>query len=334
MQIEMVNEAKVFKQPEQLRGYLWTVAAGWLVMVIAGLGYARIKGIAWGTAVPIIAAFLLELPLYLAPFFVSVREAAARLERWKFAAVLSVTAVLPYLAYSIPTGLFDAMDLYRVGGLAVSLSFWYIVVPGAIWSDLLFLLAPAAVMISRILKTIYDTPIPGTRIDILGHLMLIHVAALAVLVLRGLPGIEPGLIPTRREAVIGVRSFLFFLPLAVGLLYCFKITARPQPLSPLLAPPIFAGIFLVTAFSEEFAMRGVLQQHLERLLGPTAGLLLASVVFGLVHLNFRTFPNWPMVALAGSAGIFYGLAYHQAKSIRASMITHALTVTLWMLFFK
>ncbi|MDP9115318.1 MAG: hypothetical protein M3O20_16765 [Acidobacteriota bacterium] len=37
--------------------------------------------------------------------------------------------------------------------------------------------------------------------------------------------------------------------------------------------------------------------------------------------------------MAAVAGVFYGLAYRQARSIRASMVTHALTVTAWRLFF-
>jgi hypothetical protein len=34
------------------------------------------------------------------------------------------------------------------------------------------------------------------------------------------------------------------------------------------------------------------------------------------------------------AGVFYGLAFRQARSIRASMVTHALTVTTWRMLFS
>ena len=98
--------------------------------------------------------------------------------------------------------------------------------------------------------------------------------------------------------------------------------------------PVFVGIYLVTAFSEEFAFRGVLQQHLTRVLGFWPGLVIASALFGLLHLNFGVFPNWHMVALAASAGLFYGWAYREAGSIRASMITHTLTVVAWTLWFR
>jgi membrane protease YdiL (CAAX protease family) len=336
MPIEKVNKKNGTKPiaQESLRGYAWTSAIGCLVLLVAGIVYSRMKGYAAGLVIPIIAAFLIELPLYLAPFFASARSALSRAGRWKVATGLAVSALLPYLVYAVPTGCFTGWEFYKLFGLAVSLSFWYLVIPGAIWSDLLFLLGPAAVMIAKLMRAIYVSPLPKERIDILGHLMLIHVAAIAVLVIRGLPGVNPGLIPTRREAWIGLKEFLFFLPAGVILVRVLPITARAHPRSLLLAAPIFCGIYLVTAFSEEFAMRGVLQQHLSTLLGANAGWIVTSILFGLVHLNYGFFPNWWMAIMAAAAGLFYGLAYREAGSIRASMITHGLTVTMWLIWFR
>jgi len=275
------------------------------------------------------------LPLYLAPLFAGARAAAARLERWKLAALLAVTAVLPYVAYSVPTHVWNGLDLYRLGGLAITLSFWYIVLPGAIWSDLLFLVCPALLTVSKVMRQVYDSPLDGIRLDILGKLMLIHVAAMAVLVLRGLTGVKPGLVPTRREAWIGVRNFLVFLPAGVALAWALQLRMRPVPLPAWFALPVFFGSFLVVSFSEEFAFRGVLQQHLTRLLGRWAALIVASILFGLGHVGFgNVFPNWPMVVLAGVAGLFYGQAYMEAGSIRASMLTHALTVVVWSIWLR
>ena len=92
----------------------------------------------------------------------------------------------------------------------------------------------------------------------------------------------------------------------------------------------FCGILWVVALSEEFFFRGVLQQALSRLTkSNVAGLVFASVAFGVVHLPFRHFPNWRFSILAGVAGLFYGIAYMRANSIRAAMVTHALVVTVW-----
>ena len=292
------------------------------------------KGIAAGIAIPIIAAFLLELPLYLAPFFAGARAAAGRVGRATLACILATTAVVPYLAYSIPTRCFDAFDCYRLAGLAVTLSFWYLVFPLVMWSDLLFLLAPSLVMILKLLKQIYRSPLPHMQLDILGHLMLIHVAALAILVLRGLQGVKPGLLPSRREAWIGLRSFLLFLPVGFGLVWLLHMKMRTAPFPLWYGAGIFAGAYLVTAFSEELALRGVLQQHLSRVLGIWPALVIASAVFGLTHLSFGVFPNWHLVVLAGAAGLFYGWAYQEAGSIRASMVTHALTVVVWSIWLR
>jgi membrane protease YdiL (CAAX protease family) len=330
MQTETVNKTT----NASLRGYLCLVAVCWLAMVSGGVWYAGVKKIALGIALPIIAAFLLEVPLYLAPFFESARQAAGRMGRWTFAIALTVTAVLPYLVYSLPTGCFNAFDFYRLTGLAFCIAFWYLVFPLAVWSDLLFLLAPAAVMITKVLKQIYGTPLPHVPLDILGKLMLIHVAALSVLVLRGLGGVKPGLLPTRREAWIGLRTFLLFLPVGFAMVWLLHLKMRTAPFPLWYALPLFAGAYIAVAFPEEFAFRGVLQQHLTSLMGETFGLVVTSLLFGLAHLNFGTFPNWNMVALAAGAGLFYGWAYNETGSIRSSMLTHALTATVWSLWLR
>ena len=334
MQIAKQIEITPMQLIHSLRAYLITVAITWAVMIGAGIIYAQKRQIAAGFAVPIITAFLLEAPLYIAPFFASVRTAAARMNPWLLALGLAISAVLPYVVYTVPTHCFGTLDFWRLCGLAASLSFWYLVVPATIWSDLLFLAGPVAVLISRILRNIYGSPLEHEKVEILGHLMLIHVAAIAVLILRRLDGVNPGVIPTKREAWIGLRSFLMFLPLGLGLVKAMHLPWRAQPLNPAYALPIFAGTLVVTAWSEEFAVRGVVQQHLTKLLGPVAGIGIASALFGLAHINFRFFPNWPMVILAGVAGIFFGVAYWQAKSIRASMLTHALVVMVWTLWFR
>ena len=96
----------------------------------------------------------------------------------------------------------------------------------------------------------------------------------------------------------------------------------------------FLGILWVVALSEEFFFRGLLQQWMTQWTGSAAaGLAGTSIVFGAVHLGFRGFPNWKFAVAAATAGWFYGRAYQQARSIRASMVTHALVVTLWRALF-
>ena len=91
----------------------------------------------------------------------------------------------------------------------------------------------------------------------------------------------------------------------------------------------------MVALSEELFFRGLLQQWLEEWTGTAwAGLLLASLAFGAVHLGFRQFPNWKFASLAAIAGVFYGIAFRRGGGIRAAMVAHALVVTTWRTLFQ
>ena len=169
--------------------------------------------------------------------------------------------------------------------------------------------------------------------------MWIRLGMISVLSFRKLGGIGFGFIPNRREWTIGVAHFAILAPVAIvaGMLLGF---ARPHAASPdwakttVLAVGTFAGVLWVLALGEEFFFRGMLQQLLAKhFRSPIAGLAAASVAFGLVHLPFRQFPNWKFAVLATLAGLFYGSAYLRAGGIRASMVTHALVVTMWRVFF-
>jgi membrane protease YdiL (CAAX protease family) len=93
-------------------------------------------------------------------------------------------------------------------------------------------------------------------------------------------------------------------------------------------------MFCVLSLSEEFLVRGVLQQWIEDwTLSRSGALLIASAIFGLLHLWMGGFPNWKWAIVAGVLGWFCGRARNQAGSIRASMVTHALVATTWRAFF-
>jgi membrane protease YdiL (CAAX protease family) len=177
--------------------------------------------------------------------------------------------------------------------------------------------------------------VPRLDVDILGHLALIHVAAIAILVQRPAPATGYGFLPRRHDWLAGVRWFLYFVPIGFPLaLWLGVVRWAPSPVPWKLAGT-FLGILWVVALSEEFFFRGLLQQWLEKWTGNVqAGLIAASVLFGLAHLGFRQFPNWRFVAVAAVAGWFYGRAFQATRSIRASMVTHALVVTTWRAMFQ
>jgi membrane protease YdiL (CAAX protease family) len=91
----------------------------------------------------------------------------------------------------------------------------------------------------------------------------------------------------------------------------------------------------VVSLAEEFFFRAFLQRVIARgTHSETVGLLAAAALFGLAHLPFRKFPNWRLAIVAGALGIFCGLSLLRARSVRASMVTHALVATTWRMFFS
>jgi membrane protease YdiL (CAAX protease family) len=193
----------------------------------------------------------------------------------------------------------------------------------------------AGLTLARPWDDIYREPSPDLPTPILGQLMWIRLGVVAVLLVRRFEGIGFGFLPTTREWRIGLRYYLYFLPLGGALIFALRF-ARFDPAPGLWwkLPLTFAGILWVVALAEEFFFRGMLQQLLSRWLGYPAGLVATSLVFGAVHLPFRHFPNWEFAALAAVAGLFYGQSYLGGNGIRSAMVTHALVVATWRTLFR
>jgi membrane protease YdiL (CAAX protease family) len=91
---------------------------------------------------------------------------------------------------------------------------------------------------------------------------------------------------------------------------------------------LFLGLLWTLALWEEFLARGLLLRWIFDWTGrENVSLIVASVIFGLCHLWFRTFPDWKQAIVAGTLGWFCGKAYIEGEGIRAAMVTHALVVT-------
>jgi membrane protease YdiL (CAAX protease family) len=315
--------------------------AGWLLLALGAFVYARFKGFQLWAALPVAAAFLIEIPFYLLPAFVAPRAWLGNQPKSRAACLLAAGAILPWLVYAPATGEAQAVNLILLLAVALIVAFWYVALPAAPARDALFLAMVAAVYLSKVFDRIYLSPIPKLSISVLGHLMLIRTAALAVLVLRGNVQAEYRFLPTRKEALAGLRYFAVMLPViafaywALGLV---KFRAHPNGagLTILLAVGTFLAILWVVALSEEFFFRGLLQQWLEQWTGNrNTALILAALVFGCAHLGFhRVFPNWRWAIVAAILGVFCGLAWRNSRSVQAAMVTHALIVTVWQVFLQ
>ena len=251
--------------------------------------------------------------------------------------LLTASAIAPWLVYSLVTGEARLVNFCLLLIVAIVVSFWYVVWRPAPLADASFLIVLAGIYLSKAFDRIYLSPIPQQSISVLGHLMLIRTAALAVLILRGNVNAEFRFLPNREEWTIGLRYFVLALP-AVGIVYWALglVQLRAHPLSVLQAIGTFLVILWVVALSEEFFFRGLLQQWLEGWTGNrTTALIVAALVFGSAHLGFhRIFPNWRWGIVAAILGLFLGLAWRHSRSVQASMVTHALIVTVWRVFLQ
>jgi len=253
---------------------------------------------------------------------------------------LVVAAAAPYALASLALRNFSWHSLGVIAALVVVAAFWYVIFPHQTAVDVLFLIFIAAVWLARAIPPLYARPLAALPLGLLGQLMWFRTGIFAILSVRRMQNIGFGFWPAAREWKIGALYFAALAPVAAAAGWALHF-ARPHlryagwERTTLIGLATFFGILWVVALGEEFFFRGLLQQWIGGWLrSDWAGLVLAALLFGSVHLWYRAFPNWRFAALAGVAGVFYGMAYRQARSIRASMVTHALTVTAWRLFFS
>jgi len=318
-----------------LRPYLLIVLGVWALGTLAAYLYAQQLGLAWGSVVGLLPAFLLEAAFYVALGRDDMRKALEKIPPPMLAFGMWITALIPYALAGLPL---TSVNFAWLAGLTFLASFWYVFLPHVGFSDIVFLGFLAAIMLTKVFDRLYPTPVPKLHIEILGQLMLIRTAVFALLCLRKIRGVGFGFVPSRKDWMVGTQYYLMFLPVAVVLALWLKFVTLRWPPHPwwkasLIALGTFLGILWVVALSEEFLFRGLLQQGLDKLSGSKwTGLIAASLLFGSVHLWYRAFPNWRFAVLAAVAGVFYGLAFRSGKGIRASMVTHALVVTTWKTF--
>ncbi len=286
----------------------------------------------------LVPALLLEAFLYFLPLWPKFYDWFKKLYRPLQAGLIWVSGVTPMLLLHWTQGLTpDDFPLLAVALAIVCL--WYLVLPKKPMADLLLLGLLGAFILTPWFKDMFPSPAGTVKLGFLNKQLWMRVGITTFLFLRGwkVPGF--GLMPTKRDWWVGTQQFLFFLAILLPVGFYFNILRIQFPklstwVIPFAAVGTFVGMYLFLALVEEFMFRGVLQQLMTKGLGSKwAGLLVASVCFGAVHLPFRDFPNWRFALLSTVAGIFYGLAYERANSLRAAMITHSLVNTIWTIVF-
>jgi membrane protease YdiL (CAAX protease family) len=289
-------------------------------------------------------AFLLEAVFYLGSIFQETRAWLAQFRPARMqAAFLWFSALAPYLIFSLSAGTFERNSFYLLAGLTAVLSFWYVLLPRRPAYDIGFLVIAAAPLVSRVFARIYRLsdgrpPDEHVQADILGHLMWIRLGIAALLVLREWNPGAFGFWPRSREWRIGTLYYLIsIIPvvlLAVALHDVrFELRAGPWWQVAGIGIGTLFGILWVVALSEELFFRGVIERAmLDR--SRIGAVLVSAILYGSAHLWVHQFPNWRRAAVGTLLGVVFGILYAQTGSVRAPMVTHALVVATWRVFFK
>src|ERR1035438_4551384 len=169
------SDVRMRPMAKSFGGFRAALLAGWMVLGVAGLVFARAKGIPFAAALPVIAAFLAEYPFYLVAGFPAVRRRLAGLcvvspgrASSTLPAVLTGSLLLPYLLCCCGAIRFDALALVRLASLALALSLWYVILPAAMLFDAAFLALIGWVTLGHYFDGIYPRFF-GQHLDILAR---------------------------------------------------------------------------------------------------------------------------------------------------------------------
>lgn len=136
-------------------------------------------------------------------------------------------------------------------------------------------------------------------------------------------------VPHRLLALTLLAGALSIAALTGYWIVMFQLFKMPANVLPDITKlPLFALVLvaimasLVSPLSEEAAVRGYFQVHLEREFRPSIAILISAVLFALIHLT-QGFAL-PKLAVYFLAGLVFGVIAFQANSILASIPVHIL----------
>jgi membrane protease YdiL (CAAX protease family) len=324
-----------------MRPYLIALLCVWTALFVAALYLRREHPHSHWIMTAALPALLLEAVFYLGAMCEQTRSWFARIRSGRTqGAMLWIAALLPYLVFSLSAGTFQRNAFYLLAVLCGVFSFWYVYTPRRAAYDIGFLVIAAAPIVERVFARIYQSPEDHLRVDILGHLMWIRLGVMALLVLRAWdPGVF-GLWPDRSEWKAGFLWYAAVLIPIIGAAMALH-DVRFAPLHDVwwrigaLAAGTFFGMLWVVALGEELFFRGVIERALwDQWASRALAVVVSALLFGAAHLWFHQFPDWRRAIVAAILGVGCGIAYVQTGSVRAPMVTHALVVTTWRVFFK
>ncbi|AKB18804.1 MULTISPECIES: CPBP family intramembrane glutamic endopeptidase [unclassified Methanosarcina] len=133
-------------------------------------------------------------------------------------------------------------------------------------------------------------------------------------------------IPGERKVDL-LKKMKIYLPSSIlaGLIFAelenVFIQARPliPDLSLINLLELTIIMIFVVSLTEEFIFRGIIQTRLEEFLGPAGGILLASLLFGIMHSSYGTPYEMAYTFLAGGV---LGYFFYRTKSLALVVMIH------------
>ena len=298
------------------------LTAFWLAAVQFGV-MEQLGGHAW----PAFLSFALLLAPYWAFGFKFDEFLRRRLKTRAQRLAAAVLLIVPYLVFAVPRGEFrwELCAGLTAAILAIALLLEY----GRVY-------LPLAAVALIIELHVFDAAWPVAGLRGMAKLLFLDVVLFGYLVIRPIGGIGFDFRPRLSDALIGLREFLFYTPIALALGFAMgflHLHRTHGSINEFLAGWLFTLFFI--ALPEELFFRGLLLNLLERRIGPRAALGVTSVLFGLAHFNKRaaTF-NWRYVILAAIAGFFYGRSWLARRRLLSAGITHATVDTVWSIWLR
>lgn len=96
----------------------------------------------------------------------------------------------------------------------------------------------------------------------------------------------------------------------------------------------FVAAWLVAAPSEELLFRGVIQGRLRETMGPIGAVIIAAIIFALMHILVGVLEGQPVAGIVGwgvetfAGGLVFGTAYERTENLVVPSVIHA---TMWTL---
>lgn len=130
------------------------------------------------------------------------------------------------------------------------------------------------------------------------------------------------------EVGLSLRWFWLQIPIAaLGPLigWLERMIIQPAPLAASLEPSALVwpvlSLILFTGLSEELLFRGLMQRAAIGALGPAQGIFYIAVVFGVLHIGWKSFPD---VLFVIAVGLVFGWIVYRTGSILGVALAHGI----------